>query len=405
MFQIIAANVSKEFRIYHRPVDRLLESILRRPRHRSFSAVNTVSFSLRRGESLGIIGDNGAGKSTLLKMIAGTLMPSSGHIAIQGRVAALLELGAGFHPEFTGRQNIYLNASLMGISAKDIAAREHDIIAFSELEGFIDRPVKTYSSGMYIRLAFAIATSVDPDILVIDEALAVGDVSFQLKCIERMGAFRERGTTMIFCSHSMYHVRELCNKVMWLEKGKVKQMGEPVEVTSRYESSSLAKNRIDPEEREEERVRTAPKDCVIKHLGMKKTDGTPLKVLSPLMDVVLEMKVKVVRDGIKPNFGFAFVAPDETILSAAMTHHDRINCGPFRTGEEVRVSLVIERIPIREGTYRLAGGVAEETGLLWYETKDLWPVRVEGGQGIGPVTFQHKWDVTGYDQKKHGKRG
>ena len=222
MYSIRVENLHKDFRIYERPQDRLLELLLRKPRHKNFHVLQDISFSVLEGRSLGIIGDNGAGKSTLMKLLVGTLQPSHGNVTIKGQVAALLELGAGFHPEFTGRRNIYLNAALLGVPDDNIPEMEQKIIEFSELGDFIDRPVKTYSSGMYVRLAFSIATMVNPDVLVIDEALSVGDIAFQKKCTERMNEFRKQNKTMIFCSHSMYHVQELCDTVIWLEKGRIR---------------------------------------------------------------------------------------------------------------------------------------------------------------------------------------
>ena len=185
MPRISVKNISKEFKIYNRPQDRLLELILRKEQHQIFHVLSDISFAVEDGKSLGIIGVNGAGKSTLLKILAGTLQPTTGAFQLNGQVAALLELGAGFHPEFSGRKNIYLNASLLGVPEDKIGELEKSIIEFSELEEFIDRPVRTYSSGMYVRLAFSIATLVRPDILIIDEALSVGDLSFQKKCVQR----------------------------------------------------------------------------------------------------------------------------------------------------------------------------------------------------------------------------
>ena len=199
-YRVQVENLQKDFRIYRQPKDRLTELIFRKPRHKIYHVLSDISFNVENGKSLGIIGDNGAGKSTLLKLLVGTLQPTSGHISVEGQVAALLELGAGFHPEFTGRKNIYLNASLLGVPDDNIPELEMDIIEFSELDYFIDRPVKTYSSGMFVRLAFSIATMVRPDILVIDEALSVGDMAFQKKCVERMNRFREEQKTMVFCN-------------------------------------------------------------------------------------------------------------------------------------------------------------------------------------------------------------
>ncbi|MGD9975106.1 MAG: ABC transporter ATP-binding protein, partial [Desulfatirhabdiaceae bacterium] len=234
MNAIEAENLSKHYRVYIRPFDRLKESILRRPCHHLVNSLADVSFGLSHGDTLGIIGENGAGKSTLLKILAGTLQPSSGRLVRNGRVAALLELGAGFNPEFSGRTNIHLNAALLGLTEKEIRAREKDIIAFSELADVIDRPVKTYSSGMHVRLAFSIATSVDPDVLIVDEALSVGDQRFSQKCIERMVGFRNAGKTIIVCSHSMFLISALCEKAIWLDHGRISGAGKTSTVISEY---------------------------------------------------------------------------------------------------------------------------------------------------------------------------
>ena len=232
MYAIEAENLSKHYRVYIKPIDRLKESILRRPCHQLVMSLTDVSFQVGFGETLGIIGENGAGKSTLLKILAGTTQPSSGRLARKGRIAALLELGAGFNPEFSGRTNIHLNAALLGLTEKEIRGREDSIIAFSELEDDIDRPVKTYSSGMHVRLAFSIATSVDPDVLIVDEALAVGDQRYAKKCVDRMMGFREAGKTIIVCSHSMFLIKELCAKTIWLHAGRLERYGMSANIIS-----------------------------------------------------------------------------------------------------------------------------------------------------------------------------
>ncbi|MBF0200708.1 MAG: ABC transporter ATP-binding protein [Desulfamplus sp.] len=242
IYSVEIRNVSKVYRLYRKPSDRLKEVLIKRPCHRAFHSLSQVSLDIPHGESLGIVGDNGAGKSTLLKIVAGTLQPTSGDVRRRGRVAALLELGAGFHYEFTGRQNIWMNASLLGLSRDEIRAREGDIIAFSELGEFIDRPIKTYSSGMVMRLAFSIATTVDPDILIIDEALSVGDHYFQKKCIDRMLEFKNSSRTILFCSHAMFLVNQLCDRAVWIDGGAVRQMGLATHVTAAYENFSRQKS-------------------------------------------------------------------------------------------------------------------------------------------------------------------
>lgn len=237
---IAVRSLRKVYQMYDRPVDRLKQLLLGRrgvQHYREFVALEEVSFELRRGEVLGLVGRNGAGKSTLLQAICGTLTPTSGSVTVNGRVAALLELGAGFNPEFSGRENIYLNAAVLGLSREQIDERYDAIVAFADIPGFIEQPVKTYSSGMYVRLAFAIATSVEPDILVVDEALSVGDGAFSRKSFDRIMQLKERGATILFCSHSTYQVEALCSRALWLEKGRVRMDGGASGVVDAYERS------------------------------------------------------------------------------------------------------------------------------------------------------------------------
>ncbi|WP_250480639.1 ABC transporter ATP-binding protein [Caballeronia sp. GAOx1] len=236
--------LAKRYQIYETPRDRLKQFVLPRARRlvglpardyfSEFWAVTDVSFSVGKGETVGVIGRNGSGKSTLLQMICGTLSPTRGHIEVNGRVAALLELGAGFNPEFTGRENIFMNGTLLGLSRQEIEARYDEIVAFADVGMFIDQPVKMYSSGMYVRVAFAIAASMDPSILIVDEALAVGDLAFQAKCMMRLRELMDRGTTVLFVSHDMSSVRNICSKVLWLKDGKAVAYGDPKTVVEAY---------------------------------------------------------------------------------------------------------------------------------------------------------------------------
>jgi ABC-type polysaccharide/polyol phosphate transport system ATPase subunit len=230
-------NVSKQYRIYDRPADRLKESLTRGRlrRHREFWALRDVSFEIQGGTTVGIIGQNGCGKSTLLQIISGTLTPTHGHVWSDGRIAALLELGAGFNPEFTGIENVFMNASLMGFSRRETTRLLPNIERFAEIGQFIHQPVKTYSSGMYVRLAFAIAASVEPDILVIDEALAVGDAVFQHRCLRRIKELHDRGCTVLFVSHDTAAVRALCDRAILLNAGRMIADGSPADVLNDYQ--------------------------------------------------------------------------------------------------------------------------------------------------------------------------
>jgi len=234
-------NLGKCYHVYENPRDRLLQMLTRGRKQyfREFWALRDVSLTVRKGECLGVVGRNGAGKSTLMQLVCGTLNPTNGALEVQGRVAALLELGAGFNPEFSGRENVLLSAAVTGLSQEEIEARYEDIVEFSGVRDFIEQPVKTYSSGMYVRLAFSIATSVDPDILVIDEALSVGDGEFARKSFDRIMGLREKGATVLFCSHSMYHIEAICNRAVWLERGRVAMLDEPARVVTAF-STALA---------------------------------------------------------------------------------------------------------------------------------------------------------------------
>lgn len=229
-------NLSKCFHLYDKPRDRLLQmcSFGRRQYYKEFWALRDLSFEVRRGETVGIIGRNGSGKSTLLQMICGTLTPTSGDIWTSGRIAALLELGAGFNPEFTGRENVYLNAAILGLTRRETDERFDSIAAFADIGSFIDQPVKVYSSGMYVRLAFAVAINATPDLLIVDEALAVGDARFQYKCMRRIKDIQNAGAAVLFVSHDVSSVRTLCQRAVWLDRGSLRMMGEVSNVTSKY---------------------------------------------------------------------------------------------------------------------------------------------------------------------------
>lgn len=229
-------NVSKCYEIYSEPHHRLLQTLFRgrRKYYREFWALKNISLQVMRGECVGIIGRNGSGKSTLLQIIAGTLSPSSGIVDIRGKVAALLELGSGFNPEFTGRENVYLNGVVLGLTREELDAKFNDIAAFADIGEFIDQPVKTYSSGMMVRLAFAVHTQIEPSILIVDEALAVGDVAFQMKCMSHLKDLLDSGTTVLFVSHDVQAVRALCHRALWLERGETRMLGDVGPVSSRY---------------------------------------------------------------------------------------------------------------------------------------------------------------------------
>ncbi len=233
-------NVTKRYPLYHH-IGSGIKELIFNPRRalsllsgRSYLAIEDISFQVQKGESVALIGRNGAGKSTSLGLVAGVMKPSSGTVSVVGRVASMLELGGGFHPELTGRENIRLNATLLGLRRKELKQRLDKIIEFSELGEFIDEPIRVYSSGMLAKLGFSVITQVDPDILIIDEVLAVGDISFQRKCIDTINEFKKKGVTILFVSHNLSDVEKICDKVIWIENHKMRDMGEAHSIISQY---------------------------------------------------------------------------------------------------------------------------------------------------------------------------
>lgn len=250
-------SVSKNFRIHHEKIPSLKNTILKlkRSTYEEFLALDNVSFSVNHGETVGIIGPNGSGKSTLLKLISKIILPTKGEVVVNGSLSALLELGAGFHPDLTGRENIYINASILGMRKRDVDRKLDDIIGFSGLDKFIDTPVKNYSSGMYMRLGFSVAINVNPDILLVDEVLAVGDQSFQSKCYKVIYDFMKRGKTIIIVSHDLDAISDLCSKVVFLKDGKLVDMGKPLNIVTEYRAyiEELDKKRISEQQKAERR--------------------------------------------------------------------------------------------------------------------------------------------------------
>jgi lipopolysaccharide transport system ATP-binding protein len=234
-------NVSKRFGLYSSPAKRLSEILCPfvRKHHAEIWALRDVSFQVRHGESVGVVGRNGSGKSTLLQVLCGILRPTVGHIAVDGRISALLELGAGFHPEFSGRDNVYMNGAIMGLSRREMDLRFQEITDFAEIGQFIEQPVRTYSSGMFVRLAFACAVNIAPDILIVDEALAVGDAYFQTKCRQKIAEFRENGGSMLLVSHDMTVVKTMCDSAILLDKGTIVESGDPATVADVYQNMKL----------------------------------------------------------------------------------------------------------------------------------------------------------------------
>lgn len=359
-----ATELSKVYALYRKSTDRLKEYFTGGSRHSDFAALDRVSFSIRKGETLGIVGENGAGKSTLLQLIAGTLSPSSGKVMVEGRVLALLELGIGFHPDFTGRENIFFYGDMLGLPRSYVQSRYSDILDFSELGDFMDRPLKTYSTGMQMRLAFSLISSLEPDILIIDEALSVGDLHFQKKCIDRIMNFKNDGKTIIFCSHSTYHVNILCNNVIWLKGGRIEMSGEPEKVLPAYEYYQLQKERTVYEQDSE-----AYAPVLIRELRL--LNAQPLKRGDDLrLCALLESK------GEENSYHFSISLKIDPSWGVYFTGTHIAGREPLK-GRRKRIIVTFPKIQILGGYYYIHARVLDESGLVVLHEKVLPPFEVK----------------------------
>lgn len=398
---ISAQDVGKCYDLFEAPGDRLKQLLWgrwrREPYYREFWALKGVDFQVAKGEVLGIVGRNGAGKSTLLQMVCGTLEPSTGSLAVAGRVAALLELGAGFSPDFTGRENVYMNAAILGLRRSEVDDRLDDILAFADIGPFVDQPVKTYSSGMFMRLAFSVATSVEPDILVIDEALSVGDGAFARKSFDRIMGLKNAGKTILFCSHSMYQVEALCSRALWIERGALRMAGTAAEVTAAYGASLDAGAAPSALALAETEVSTAPAPIgsgrILKvSASADGVHGHDIALRSGLSDLTLEVEFSI--DPALPTPGVAVGIADSverTVASAISVNDDvTLNVGPNGQG---RATLVFEKIPLLKGRYTITVFLMTEDGVHPYD-QALHCVSLQvTQQGIeqGVVTLPHVW--------------
>lgn len=321
-----AEKLSKSYQIYESPADRLVELATFRTRHRSFAALSDVSFDVEEGDSLGIIGQNGAGKSTLLKLLAGVVRPTSGTLQTRGTVASILELGTGFHPEFSGRDNAMLNAAILGLGPAEMRAKLPRILEFSELGAFLDRPVRTYSSGMFTRLAFSVAVMVDPTVLIVDEALAVGDGHFQKKCVDRIRQLQSSGATILFCSHSLYFVTALCSRILWLDAGRVAGLGASVDVVHEYESFLLEKSRRMAQGSQFPAIES---EVTIESIDLVDVAGASLEALGDGETLRVRTRVRCARPGLGFRVAVAVIrVADELRCCAVRTASDEPLEGP-----------------------------------------------------------------------------
>jgi len=408
-------DVCKSYSLETRPLRRLWGQLSGRtdrgPQHH---ALQNINLNVRRGEVVGIVGRNGAGKSTLLQVVCGVLQPSSGQRVVRGRIAALLELGAGFNPELTGRENVRMNGPLLGLSAAAIEAEMGDIVDFAGIGEHIDQPVRTYSSGMFMRLAFSMATTVDPDILIIDEALSVGDGSFARKSFERIMALKDRGATILFCSHSTYHVESICSRALWLEQGRVRMLGDAGPVVKAYsdvlegETNSQAQpprseGPVGQPPMQGADLPTAPPAghadfragqgrLLAVNARAAGQSGKRLKVHSLAHDVALEVDFQVDPALPAPSVMMSIVSRSGVLVASAGTHNDGV---VVRRDEQGRghACLTMTRFPLLKGEYFINVFLACERGLHYYDHV-LYAIELEltqDGLEQGILTLDHHW--------------
>ena len=414
-FALALEEVSKSYRLWGRRSQfatlksALLKRDLKPGPEASVPALIDVSFTVDKGEAFGVIGRNGSGKSTLLKIISGILKPTSGKVAVNGRIAALIELGAGFHPEITGRENIYINGIMLGLTRRDIDARFDKIVEFSGIGEFLDQPVKTYSSGMYVRLGFAVAVHVDPDILLIDEVLAVGDEEFSARCIAKIQEMKYRGVTLIFVTHQLDQVRNLCDRALWLDHGRLEAIGDPMRVVDHYlqevsgaagsqpadavrQAESLPLHQAEKPKEEEERWGSG--EILLKHVALTDQRGSELVAIGAGTPVTIDIDVDTRAPQDDFVFGIGIYHADGSCVYG--TNTDVEGYASERIEGTARVRFVVPSLDLVAGTYRVDAAVHTRNGRAFdYRRNVLRFVVGSRVHDVGVYRPKHEWRFEG----------
>jgi ABC-type polysaccharide/polyol phosphate transport system ATPase subunit len=415
-YAIALNDVSKSYRLWGRGSQfatlksALLKRDVKLAPEASIAALKGVSFAVDKGEAFGIIGRNGSGKSTLLKIITGILKPTSGTVAVNGRIAALIELGAGFHPEITGRENIVINGIMLGLTRREIEQRFDSIVEFSGISDFIDQPVKTYSSGMYVRLGFAVAVHVDPDVLLIDEVLSVGDEEFSAKCVAKIQEMKYRGVTLVFVTHQLDQVRNLCDRALWLDHGQVEAIGDPVRVVDHYlqevagtsvaaaapaAGTTTAEAAVATQgAHKDEEERFGSGEVILSRVALADDRGRELVALGAGTAVTIEMDVTVRVPQDDFVFGVGIYHADGTCVYG--TNTDLEGLSPQRLEGDGRVRFVMSSLDLVAGTYRIDAAVHTRNGRAFDYRRGV--IRFVVGarvHDIGIYRPKHQWKVEG----------
>ena len=399
-------RVSKSYAIYETPAGRLMElaTFGAATRHREFHALTDLTFSVGRGEVFCVIGENGSGKSTALQLIAGIFTPTSGEVRVNGRVSALLELGSGFNPEFTGRENVYMNGAILGLSKKELDRRYASIEDFAEIGDFINRPVRTYSSGMTVRLAFSVAIHVDPEILVVDEALAVGDTWFRQRCMRRINELRDNGITIVFVSHSAADVRAIGDRAVWLDHGRIRALGDAATVTDRYLASfsgdefaggndgvSSKERLLREPARHATTVNTIPNidhrtgdgSAEIRGVAVLDEFGSPLHLMIPRSRILVRISVLAKKHLALPDIGVRLRNHLGFEFAATSAAREGNAPGPIAAGATVTVDFHFEIPELYPGAFSFSPWVAEGPGTLCDAIDNA--ITIQMARGEGPV--------------------
>ena len=404
-------NIKKKFRVYSDRGGTLKDRILFRTRRKyeDHWVLKGISFQVRKGEAIGLIGENGCGKSTTLKMLTRILYPDAGKITMKGRVSSLIELGAGFHPDLTGRENVYTNAAIFGLKQHEIDSRLDKIIAFSELEEYIDHPVRTYSSGMYMRLAFAVAINVDADILLIDEILAVGDASFQAKCFQKLQEIKSRGTTIVIVSHSLNQIEQICNRSIWIDEGLIRMEGTPRDIHPYYTEFMTRKTQKRDEKEakeakkaEEEKLATQPDPDNPNRTGSGEARMTSVRVLnatgeeassfSPDEEITIQIDYTAHKDLSNAVVGIAIYRSDQTYIYGTNSLIDTAES--VRLKEQGTIVLHIDRLPVANGSYTVDLALHRPDGLNYDFWKEVFTLHIADRiQTPGIIHLPHRWDI------------
>lgn len=396
---VIVRDVHKWYRVYASPTERIKRVIGRRSRHLDIQALDHINLEVAPGTAVGIIGENGAGKSTLMKIIAGTTSPTVGTIEVTGTVAAILELGAAFHPEFSGRDNAVLYGALMGLDHAEMESRLEDIFAFAEIGAFVEHPVKSYSTGMAMRLAFAVATHVNPEVLVVDEALAVGDGYFQKKCIDKIRKIKDLGTTIVFCSHAMYYITMFCERALWLDQGRVAREGPSLEVVEAYEAHlqaretrRVAAGEVGVESEREHTTQGKRVGRIAEVVPGGRPSNLPL-VLQTGAELIVDVEFTCADRNEKFHVAVTLDTLDGRCVLAASTKRDGREAITGKTDYCVRYR--VPSLPLSVGTFHIYAFLFDESALFTHDQVVLTEALRFESMAWTPslIDIDHQWEI------------